>query len=69
VTEGRFTVEMASRDSPPGVSRDRAREFGIPTFVGHCYRQGSEPGHASVTLVSTERPDLIREAVLALPSE
>jgi Restriction endonuclease len=67
VTEGRFSIEMKSAEPPPAPSRARACElFGIPTFVGHCYQQGREPGGTSVTVVSTEYPELINEHVLGL---
>jgi hypothetical protein len=70
VTEGRFTIKTKAAEPSPTPSRDQARElFGMPTFVGHCYHHGGAPDSTSVTLVSTERPDLIREAVLALPSQ
>lgn len=70
VTEGRFTFETKAQEpiSPP--SREEAIEhFGLPVFVGHSYGAGDSPGSTAVTLISTEYPDYVREALLGLADE
>ena len=67
VTEGRFTFETRARDQPPPLSREDAFNlYGIPTFVGHAYGPGDEPGSTSVHLMSTEHPKYIAECLLGL---
>ena len=68
VTEGRFTYETRALTPSPVLSRERALElFGLPTFVGFCYGPGDTPDSTSVTLISTDHPDYIRELLLAVP--
>jgi hypothetical protein len=68
VTEGRFTFETRAMGSAPVLSREQAlAEFGTPTFVGFCYGPGATPESTSVTLISTEYPEYIRELLLAVP--
>lgn len=62
VTEGRFTIETRVMGPTPVLSREQAfAEFGTPTFVGFCYGPGDTPDSTSVTLISTEYPEYIRE--------
>jgi Restriction endonuclease len=51
VTEGRFTFETRSAGHTPVLSREDARQFGLPTFVGHHYAQ-NEDGNLTMTLVT-----------------
>src|SRR5215218_5571353 len=45
VTEGRFTFETRAASQAPIMSRKEALErYGLPTFVGHSYGPGTEPG-------------------------
>lgn len=65
VTEGRFAFETKSIDDPPEISRRQATDrFGIPTFVAHAYRQGEAPSSTLVTLLSTQHPHYVAEALL-----
>lgn len=64
VTEGRFTYETRGALPPPVLSREQARERGIPTFVGHVYSRGDRPGSVGVTVVSPEYPEYLAEHLL-----
>lgn len=67
VTEGRFTFETKSVDAPPRLSREQAAgRFGLPTFVGHVYSQGSEPSSTSVAVLSTRHPQYIVERLFGV---
>lgn len=67
VTEGRFTFETKSVDDVPTMSRQQAADrFGLPDFVGHAYRQGEQPTSTYVTLLSTEYPNHIAEALFGV---
>ncbi|MFK4084639.1 hypothetical protein ACI2LF_11055 [Kribbella sp. NPDC020789] len=66
VTEGRFTVEYKSADPVPPPSRESAARFGVPTFVGHHYRQTDE-GSMEVTVMSSEYPEYVAELLLGVP--
>ena len=62
VTEGRFTYETKSLEKPPPPSREEAqRFFGLPTFVGHCYKPADTPGSTNITLISPEYPEYVTE--------
>lgn len=68
VTEGRFTFETKAVYSPPPMSRAEAFErFGIPTYVGHHYKPGDEPGSTNVTLLSPEYPEYVAEMLTGQP--
>lgn len=55
VTEGRFTYQTRGSKTTDVLTReDASRDFGIPTFVGHCYTQGSNDS-VRVTLI-TDQP-------------
>lgn len=69
VTEGRFTIEAKAAVKPPVMSREEAREYGLETFVGHVYSEGSEPGSTNVTLLSPRYPEYVAEHLLSLPSQ
>jgi hypothetical protein len=70
VTEGRFTFETKAHGSISSPSREEAmNQFGLPVFVGHFYGPGGSPGSTAVTLISTERPDYVREVLLGLVDE
>ena len=61
VTEGRFTYETKSSARTRLLSRGEAlRILGLPTFVGHCYRTGSEPGSIACTVVTGQPEDAAR---------
>jgi hypothetical protein len=67
VTEGRFTFETKSVGEPPKMSRQQATDrFGLPVFVGHAYQPGEEPTSTRVTLLSTEYPNYVAEALLGV---
>jgi hypothetical protein len=72
VTEGRFVYE--TRDALPvsQTSREEAAErFSPPTFVGHYYGPGDEPGFTRVWLLSPDSADYPRhvaELLLGRPS-
>jgi hypothetical protein len=67
VTEGRFTFETKAAGHAPVMSRQEAFErFRLPTFVGHSYRPGSQPGSTTVTLLSPEYPEYIAEHILGI---
>lgn len=67
VTEGRFTFETKSVDEAPTMSRQEpADRFGVPEFVGHAYGRGERPESTSVTLLSTEYPDYVAEALFGV---
>jgi hypothetical protein len=68
VTEGRFTFETRGAAPQPALSREAAREFGLPPFVGFCYGPGDTPASTTSTLISTEYPDYIRELLLGAPA-
>jgi Restriction endonuclease len=69
VTEGRFTFASRNRIPSPPMSREEAAErYDIPTFVGHHYGVGSEPGSTAVTLMSPEYPEYVAELLLGCPS-
>jgi hypothetical protein len=59
VTEGRFTYLMRSQD-PPAISREYAREVGLPDFVGYRVL-GDASGSISSSLVSPDRPDVLAD--------
>jgi hypothetical protein len=68
VTEGRFTFETRAVGQAPIMFRSEAFErFGLPTFVGHAYGTGTQPGSTAVTLLSTEYPEYIAEQILGVP--
>ncbi|MFH8284163.1 restriction endonuclease [Streptomyces antibioticus] len=68
VTEGRFTFEARGGVPVPPLSRQQAAEqFNSPTFVGHHYGPGGEPGSTSSTLMSPEYPEYIVDLLLASP--
>jgi len=53
VTEGRFVYETRDVSPTPQMSREEAAQrFGLPTFVGHFYGPGDEPGSTQVWLMS-----------------
>ena len=67
VTEGRFTFETKAVDKPPTMSRqEAANRFGLPEFFGHAYQRGDTPKSTRVTLLSTEYPDYVGEALLGV---
>jgi len=69
VTEGRFTFETKSIDEPPALSREQARaQYGLPDFVGHTYEAGDDPDVTVMTLLSTENPEVVAEALLGVPA-
>lgn len=63
VTEGRFTSETRGALPPPELSREQARERGIPTS-GHIYSRGDRPGSVGVTVVSPKYPRYLAEKLL-----
>lgn len=67
VTEGRFVVETKAQGPRPPLSRQEAMmHFGLPVFAGHSYGPGEAAGSTSVTLISSEHPDYVMDAVLGL---
>ena len=67
ITEGRFTFETRAQESRPPLSREEAmKHFGLPVFAGHYYRPGDSAGSTRVTLVSSEHPDYVKDALLGL---
>lgn len=69
VTERRFTFETKALAPSPVLSRQRGLDMsGLPTFVGFCYGPGDTAGSTSITLISTDHPDYIRELLLAVPA-
>jgi hypothetical protein len=67
VTEGRFTFETRSVDSPPTMTREEALErFGLPAFVGQVFSQGSQSDWLSVTTLSPECPEDVAEQILGV---
>jgi hypothetical protein len=67
VTEGRFTFETRSMDEARALSRKQAADrYGLPTFVGHAYARGEKPTSTSVTLLSTEYPNYVAEALFGV---
>lgn len=70
VTEGRFTFETKARDKPPAMSREEAAaRYDLPTFIGHAYQPGGEPGSTSVTLLSVEYPGYVLHTILGATSQ
>jgi hypothetical protein len=68
VTEGRYTFETKANGQAPTMSRKEALErYGLPTFVGHSYGPGAEPGSTAVVLLSPEYPEYIAEQILGIP--
>ena len=60
VTEGRFILEAKAAYKLPPISREEAFErYGIPTYIGHHYSPGSEPGSVNVTVLSHEYPEYV----------
>jgi len=67
VTEGRFAFETRSVDEAPTMSRQQAVDsFGLPKFVGHAYLRGERPTSTYVTLLSTEYPNHVAEALFGV---
>lgn len=67
VTEARFTFETRSAGEAPVMSRkEAAGRLDLPPFVGHAYLPGESPTSTSVTLLSTEYPDYVAEALLGV---
>jgi hypothetical protein len=67
VTEGRFTFETKSIMDESPMSREQASDrYGLPTFVGHAYRPADNATATSVTLLSTEHPAYVAEALFGL---
>lgn len=67
VTEGRFTFETRSVDEAPTISRQEAADrYELPGFVGHAYRRGKKPTSTYVTLLTTEHPSYVAEALLGV---
>ena len=67
VTEGRFTFETRSFDSPPAMTREEALEkFGLPAFAGQVLSQGGQSDWLSVTTLSAERPEDVAEQILGV---
>ena len=49
------------------MSREQASDrYGLPTFVGHAYRPADNATATSVTLLSTEHPAYVAEALFGL---
>lgn len=70
VTEGRFGFVTRSREVPPVMSRDEAASrYGLPTFVGHAYQAGGDPGTTSVTLLSVDDPEYVLETLLGVADQ
>lgn len=70
VTEGRFTYETKAATSAPVLSREKAKElFDLPMFVGHSYGPGDTKESTTVTLISTEYPEYIRELLLGIQED
>jgi hypothetical protein len=68
VTEGRFMFETRAAESSQPMSRAEAFEqFGVPTYVGHCYEPGSAPGSISTTLLSPQYPHNIVKMLTGQP--
>lgn len=67
VTEGRFTFETKSVGDAPAMSRQEATgRYALPEFVGHVYGAGESPRSTSVTLLSTEYPHYVAEALFGV---
>lgn len=66
VTEGRFTFVLRSTEPAPPPTREQAAELGVPTFVGHCYKQ-TDSGATEVTMMSSEYPEYVAELLLGIP--
>jgi hypothetical protein len=66
VTEGRFVYHTRGAGDAPPLSREEAAALGIPDFVAHAYGKGETPGSTTITLLCTDRPDLITEALLGI---
>jgi hypothetical protein len=66
VSEGRFTYETKDAHPTPPLSRERARAYGLPTYIGACFGPAEPPSSVSITLIDPERPDLIQEALLGV---
>ena len=67
VTEGRFLYETKAVAPAPALTRDQARErFGLPDFAAHGYGSADQPGSTRMTLLSTEYPDYVAEALLGV---
>ncbi len=67
VTEGRFTLSLASADQydPYSISRERARdEYGVPFFSSHTW-----PGGTETVMVAPDAPDYVAELLLGAPSK
>lgn len=70
VTEGRFTFETKSLDEAPTMTRQQAADaHGLPTFVGHAYGSGDDPAATSVTVLSSEYPEYVAQALLGVVIE
>lgn len=73
VTEGRFLYETRDVLPVPQMSREEAAErFGVPTFVGHYYGPGDEPGSTRVRLLSPDSGEYsqhVAELLLGRPSQ
>jgi hypothetical protein len=59
VTEGRFTFESRSAESERAMSRQSARDRGVPDFVGFDHRQNGAGGISSTMI--TGQPDYALE--------
>jgi hypothetical protein len=72
VTEGRFLYEARDALGIPKMSREEAAErFGVPTFVGHYYGLGDEPGSIRSWLLSPEYleyPRYVADFLLGRPA-
>lgn len=66
ITEGRFTLETRDAFSSEPMSRDEARKYGIETFVGHVYSEGSTPGSTRVTVLTPQHPEFVVDHLLGL---
>lgn len=65
VTEGRFTYQTRTAAPLAPLSREQAAQsFGLPTFVGHAYSAGRQPGSIGVALISPEYPEHLAKHLL-----
>jgi hypothetical protein len=66
LTEGRFKIEVRSRERPPAPSREEALDwYGLPTFVAEAFAAGEQPRSIRVWELSPSRPDWLRDWLLA----